>query len=80
MLKRGMTVKEALKLVRSRRLVAPNHGFLRQLATLDIQLRERRKLVSDVPPEQIINSNESIAESPPCQAQEDKCCSCTEFF
>ncbi|XP_038208085.1 dual specificity protein phosphatase 13-like isoform X1 [Zerene cesonia] len=39
MIKRGMTLTEALALVRSRRDIHPNEGFVRQLQDLDRQLR-----------------------------------------
>ncbi|CAK1544527.1 unnamed protein product [Leptosia nina] len=39
MLKRGMTLAEALALVRSRRDIHPNEGFIRQLQDLDRELR-----------------------------------------
>lgn len=39
MIKRGMTLTEALALVRSRRDIHPNDGFIRQLQDLDRELR-----------------------------------------
>ncbi|CAH4030938.1 dual specificity protein phosphatase 13-like isoform X1 [Pieris brassicae] len=39
MIKRGMTLTEALALVRSRRDIHPNEGFIRQLRDLDRELR-----------------------------------------
>ncbi|XP_046552439.1 dual specificity protein phosphatase 3-like [Haliotis rubra] len=42
MLKRHMTVKDALRLVRSHREVCPNTGFQQQLIKLDSQLRLQR--------------------------------------
>ncbi|XP_046959633.1 dual specificity phosphatase 29-like isoform X2 [Vanessa cardui] len=39
MIKRGMTLTEALALVRSRRDIHPNDGFIRQLQELDRELR-----------------------------------------
>ncbi|XP_022117408.2 dual specificity protein phosphatase 13 isoform X1 [Pieris rapae] len=39
MIKRGMTLSEALALVRSRRDIHPNEGFIRQLRDLDRELR-----------------------------------------
>lgn len=39
MIKRGMSLTEALALVRSRRDIHPNEGFLRQLQLLDRELR-----------------------------------------
>lgn len=46
MIKRGMSAAVALRQVRELRGVVPNDGFLRQLAVLDITLRERRSLDS----------------------------------
>ena len=40
MLKRHMTAKEALRMVRSKREVAPNEGFLQQLCDLNERLRK----------------------------------------
>ncbi|XP_045447463.1 dual specificity protein phosphatase 3-like isoform X1 [Melitaea cinxia] len=42
MIKRGMTLTEALALVRSRRDIHPNDGFVRQLQELDRELRLSR--------------------------------------
>ncbi|XP_071104834.1 dual specificity protein phosphatase 3-like [Haliotis cracherodii] len=42
MLKRHMTVKDALRFVRSHREVCPNTGFLQQLIKLDSQLGQQR--------------------------------------
>ncbi|XP_013149480.1 PREDICTED: dual specificity phosphatase DUPD1-like isoform X2 [Papilio polytes] len=42
MIKRGMSFTEALALVRSRRDIHPNDGFLRQLQQLDKELRVSR--------------------------------------
>ncbi|XP_064073814.1 dual specificity protein phosphatase 13B-like isoform X2 [Vanessa tameamea] len=42
MIKRGMTLTEALALVRSRRDIHPNDGFIRQLQELDRELRLSR--------------------------------------
>ncbi|CAG4979695.1 unnamed protein product [Parnassius apollo] len=42
MIKRGMTFTEALALVRSRRDIHPNDGFIRQLQQLDRELRVSR--------------------------------------
>ncbi|KPJ11734.1 Dual specificity phosphatase DUPD1 [Papilio machaon] len=42
MIKRGMSLTEALALVRSRRDIHPNEGFLRQLQQLDKELRVSR--------------------------------------
>ncbi|CAK1601762.1 unnamed protein product [Parnassius mnemosyne] len=42
MIKRGMTFAEALALVRSRRDIYPNDGFIRQLQQLDRELRASR--------------------------------------
>jgi len=42
MLKRGMTAQAGLRHLRSVRNVWPNIGFLRQLAKLDEQLRQKR--------------------------------------
>ncbi|GBP77842.1 Dual specificity phosphatase DUPD1 [Eumeta japonica] len=39
MIKRGMSLKEALSTVRARRDIHPNDGFLRQLQELDRELR-----------------------------------------
>ncbi|XP_041975364.1 dual specificity protein phosphatase 13-like isoform X2 [Aricia agestis] len=39
MIKRGMTFHEAMALVRSRRDIHPNEGFIRQLQDLDRELR-----------------------------------------
>ncbi|XP_037968763.2 dual specificity protein phosphatase 13 [Plutella xylostella] len=42
MIKRGMTLTEALSLCRARRDIHPNEGFLRQLQQLDRELRLQR--------------------------------------
>lgn len=42
MIKRGMTFTEAMALVRSRRDIHPNEGFVRQLQQLDRELRPTR--------------------------------------
>lgn len=42
MIKRGMTLTEAMALVRSRRDIHPNEGFIRQLQMLDRELRVSR--------------------------------------
>ncbi|XP_045775521.1 dual specificity protein phosphatase 13-like isoform X2 [Maniola jurtina] len=42
MIKRGMSLTEALALVRSRRDIHPNDGFIRQLQDLDRELRLSR--------------------------------------
>ncbi|XP_013188758.1 dual specificity protein phosphatase 13B isoform X2 [Amyelois transitella] len=42
MIKRGMTLTEAMALVRSRRDIHPNEGFIRQLQQLDRELRLSR--------------------------------------
>ncbi|KAL4716562.1 hypothetical protein ACJJTC_010226 [Scirpophaga incertulas] len=42
MIKRGMSLTESLALVRSRRDIHPNEGFLRQLQQLDRELRVAR--------------------------------------
>ncbi|XP_053613411.1 dual specificity protein phosphatase 13B-like isoform X2 [Plodia interpunctella] len=42
MIKRGMTLTEALAAVRSRRDIHPNEGFIRQLQQLDRELRVSR--------------------------------------
>ncbi|KAM3967827.1 uncharacterized protein ACR2FA_011367 [Aphomia sociella] len=42
MIKRGMTFTEAMSLVRSRRDIHPNEGFVRQLQQLDRELRVTR--------------------------------------
>ncbi|XP_059048101.1 dual specificity protein phosphatase 3-like [Achroia grisella] len=42
MIKRGMSLSEAMSLVRSRRYIHPNDGFFRQLQQLDRELRISR--------------------------------------
>lgn len=42
MIKRGMSLTEALATVRARRDIFPNEGFLRQLQQLDRELRVSR--------------------------------------
>lgn len=42
MIKRGMSLTEALATVRSRRDIHPNTGFLRQLQQLERELRQFR--------------------------------------
>lgn len=42
MIKRGMTVQEAVRLVRSRREIIPNDGFLKQLCQLNDQMAIKR--------------------------------------
>ncbi len=39
MLKKGLSVENAVRTVRSNRRIFPNEGFLRQLVQLDMQLR-----------------------------------------
>ncbi|CAG7836177.1 unnamed protein product [Allacma fusca] len=43
MMKKGMTAKEAVRLVRNKRQIYPNDGFLLQLCDLDLRLRGQRK-------------------------------------
>lgn len=42
MIKRGMPVMDAVKLVRDKREIFPNDGFLKQLCELDQQLQQQR--------------------------------------
>lgn len=42
MIKRGMPVMDAVKLVRAKREIFPNDGFLKQLCELDQQLQQQR--------------------------------------
>ncbi|XP_059215566.1 dual specificity phosphatase 29-like [Centropristis striata] len=42
MMKHSLTVVDAIEHVRQRRCILPNHGFLRQLRSLDITLQEDR--------------------------------------
>lgn len=42
MIKRGMSVMDAVKLVRDKREIFPNDGFLKQLCELDQQLQQQR--------------------------------------
>ncbi|XP_047458963.1 dual specificity phosphatase 29-like isoform X2 [Mugil cephalus] len=42
MMKRNLTVVDAIEHVRQRRCILPNHGFLKQLRALDIALQEER--------------------------------------
>jgi len=44
MMKKGMTAKEAVRLVRNKRQIYPNDGFLGQLCDLDLRLRGQRRL------------------------------------
>lgn len=42
MMKHSLSVVDAIEHVRQRRCILPNHGFLKQLRTLDITLQEER--------------------------------------
>lgn len=41
MIKRFLTAENALRLVRSKRYIGPNVGFLAQIAALEFKLREQ---------------------------------------
>ena len=42
MIKRGMSPQEAMRIVRSRRQIIPNNGFLKQLCRLADQLNQAK--------------------------------------
>ncbi|XP_066971166.1 uncharacterized protein [Macrobrachium rosenbergii] len=47
MLKRGMNVQGALRCIKKRRSIFPNHGFLSQLCDLDYELRRSGQVTDD---------------------------------
>lgn len=61
MIKRGYTAENALRLVRSKRFVLPNDGFLEQLAALDLRLADRRSLEGD---ESFVENEKNKKEKP----------------
>lgn len=42
MMKQSLTVVDAIEHVKQHRCILPNHGFLKQLRALDIDLREKK--------------------------------------